>query len=229
MAGRVKWVPLQIGMTRLTEASARFVGRRRRASIMGKVIRHPERLLTDPERRLFTQEVRGVSGVVCVDVSGSMSLTDDELTAILSHAPGCTVLAYSQSYRGGANAYVVARNGRRVSREHLEKLPLGMGNGCDLPALQWSVRQRKHSKDFVLWVSDGYVTGMDDHHSLDLVDECLLFCEKHKISNASDSLEAISMLAEVSRGRSLPLRYSAPILIEAKKRINSRSAKGKKK
>jgi hypothetical protein len=185
---------------------------------MGKVIRHPERLLTDPERRLFSQEVRGVSGVVCVDVSGSMSLSNDELTAILAHAPGCTVLAYSQNYLGGANAFVVARNGRRVSSEHLRELPLGAGNGCDLPALQWAVRQRKYSRDFVLWISDAYVTGVNDHHSLDLVDECYYFCEKHKISNASDTQEAISMLAEVSRGRSLPMRYSAPMLQTAQKR-----------
>lgn len=198
------WETLMIGYAPLTEPASSFMGRKRRPSAIGKTIRHPERLLTDPERRVFTQDLRGASGIVVVDSSGSMSLTHDQLAAILKACPGCTVLAYSHVATSHPNAYVLARKGRRVTQAELENIRLSSGNGVDLPALRWAIRNRKNPREFVLWITDGMVTGKREAHSEKLVKECAVFVHKHRIAVADDWEMGVKYLTDYGRGKPFP-------------------------
>jgi len=204
--GTINWQIMKLGMSRLTQPSATFVGRKKFASVTGKTIKHPERMFTDPERRLFSRTLKSTGGVVVVDCSGSMGLTNDELSAILKSSPGCTVIGYSTGGRKKHNAYVLAKGGRRVNEAELHKIlgGFGGGNGIDLPVLIWANQNRKTKKDFLLWISDGWVTGEGDNHSETLALECLDFLTANRATNAANPTEAIQLLENLKRGRALP-------------------------
>jgi hypothetical protein len=199
-----RWYPLSVGSTVLSEPTATFVGRKKSASVMGKVIKYPHRLLTDPECRVFSTMTRGISGVVVVDCSGSMSLTRDELDGILQHSPGCTVIAYSHRREGQSNTYILAKNGKKVSDKQLDKIRLGSGNGVDFPAIEWGLKHRVRKTDFALWITDGMVTGHRDYYHPDLALECAEFATKHRITVAENVEQATAMLADLKRGKPLP-------------------------
>ena len=194
------WEDLRFGMTSLTESATTFIGRRKRPAMTGKAPVRPDRLLTDPERRIFRETVRGEGGIVVFDCSGSMGVSIDEVKAILKHYAGATIMAYT--YRGDdrSNAWVLARNGRMVADSEFSDLDLGNGNGVDSPALRWAIRQRKKPKDFIVWVSDGHVTGKGDYSNDELVRECALLSYKHNIIGVANSTEAIQLVADMKRG-----------------------------
>lgn len=193
------WAELRFGMTALTEPTANFIGRRKRPAITGKHPSRPDRLLTDPERRIFREVVRGGNAVVVFDCSGSMSVTHDMVRRAVERFAGATIAVYTQRGSLDANAWVVARNGRMMSREDFDGLPLGHGNGVDYPILRWAVNQRRTNKDFVLWVSDGYVTGRNDFHGEDLLDECLDLSVRERIIGVDTPDEAIELLDRMKR------------------------------
>lgn len=208
------WEDLRFGMTSLTESATTFIGRRKRPAMTGKAPVRPDRLLTDPERRIFREVVRGDGGVVVFDCSGSMSVNIDEVKAILKHFAGATIMVYT--YRGDnkANAWVLARNGRMVADSEFHDLDLGNGNGVDSPALRWAIRQRKTPKDFIVWVSDGHVTGKGDTSSSELIRECALLSYKYNIIGVADSAEAIRLVADMKRGVR-PRHKFVPIIAKA--------------
>ena len=201
-----EWAGMRMGITSLTEPTANFIGKRRRPSVTGKYPRRPDRLLTDPERRIFSEEARGAGGVVVFDCSGSMGVDHEVVRQAVSHFAGATVLAYSYNGAGVANAWVLARNGRMVSQDEMENLPLNHGNGLDGVALRWAVRQRKTPKDFVLWVSDFGVTGVSDAWGWDYEIDCANLCRRHNIVQVNNCDEAISALANMKRTGSLGRR-----------------------
>jgi|LakMenEpi03Aug12_release.lakeMendotaPanAssembly.Ray.scaffolds.fasta_scaffold46196_5 hypothetical protein len=194
------WEELRWGMTSLTESASSFIGRRKRPAMTGKFPSRPDRLLTDPERRIFREIVRGEGGTVVFDCSGSMSVSHDDVKAILKHFAGATIMAYT--YRGDevSNAWILARNGRMIGESEFEHLDLNHGNGVDSPALRWAIRQRKKPKDFIVWVSDGFVTGKGDYATGDLIRECALLSYKYNIIGVEDANEAVRLVAEMKRG-----------------------------
>jgi hypothetical protein len=194
------WAELRFGITSLTESASSFIGRRKRPSMTGKFPVRPDRLLTDPERRIFRETVRGDGGIVVFDCSGSMGVTIDEVKAILKHYAGATIMAYTYRGEDNANAWVLARNGRMIGEGEFRDLDLGNGNGVDSPALRWAIRQRKTPKDFIVWVSDGHVTGIGDQSGTQLVRECALLSQKYNIIGVQDSNEAIRLVADMKRG-----------------------------
>jgi hypothetical protein len=195
-----QWEELRFGMTSLTESATTFIGRRKRPSMTGKFPVRPDRLLTDPERRIFRETVRGEGGIVVFDCSGSMSVTMEEVKAILKSYAGATIMAYTFRGDDRPNAWVLARNGRMVADSEFHDLDLNNGNGVDSPALRWAVRQRKTPKDFIVWVSDGYVTGKGDYSNEELVKECALLSLKYNIIGVADSQEAVRLVADMKRG-----------------------------
>jgi hypothetical protein len=199
-----QWEALRFGMTSLTETTTSFIGKRKRPAMMGKYPSRPDRLLTDPERRIFRETVRGEGGIVVFDCSGSMSVTHEDVRAVTKKFAGATVIAYT--YRGDhqANAWVLARNQRMVSEHEFADIDLNHGNGVDGPILRWALRQKKTPKDFLVWVSDGYVTGTGDFSTEALVNECADLCAKHKIIGVEDCAEALELLDEIKRTGSRP-------------------------
>ena len=118
-------------------------------------------MLTDPDKRIFREKKRVGGGVVVIDQSGSMDITEADLEAILDSAPGALVIGYSN--RPGVsepNAWVLANRGKRVAVGHI---PEGkVGNGVDGPVLDYALRHRRGSEP-VIWVCDGQVTDFHDH------------------------------------------------------------------
>lgn len=205
-----RWRDLHVGMTSLTETTGTFLGRRRRPSVVGKAPRRPDRLLTDPERRIFSETVRGKGGVVVFDCSGSMRVNWDTVHEVVREYSGATVIAYSGQGRDTANAWVLAKDGRMIGASEMSGLPLGRGNEVDGPVLRWALRYRKSPKDFFLWVTDGGVTGDGDGFSKHLVVECARLCRAKGIITVENATSAIELLRESKRRGGFPTDRHVP-------------------
>ncbi len=194
------WGSLVFGSVPLTESGNGFLSRSRSASATGRQPRRLHRLISDPDRKVFDRVARKRGGIVVVDGSGSMSLDEEDLKAIVKAASGCTVVVYSFRHEPNEpNIWVVARDGRFVSQDEFP--PIGSDNVVDLPALEWGVRQRKDRKDPVIWVSDGQVTGISRYTGKDLDIECAQFIHKHKIIQVKNARGAVEVLSEFARGK----------------------------
>ena len=190
------------------------LGRRRRPADVGRNPRHINRMLTDPERRVFDRRRASRGGVVLIDQSGSMGIDRADLDRILQAAPGCTVIGYSHSpgSEGVPNIWVIADRGRAV-----DTIPDGnLGNGVDGPALRFAARHRRNN-DPLIWVSDGYVTDRFDSVHFNLTHECAALVASLGVHQVEDLDAARSALESVARGRRLPTRGVGPIgrLLEA--------------
>lgn len=201
-----QWEELRFGITSLTENTGTFIGKRKRPAMVGKYPSRPDRLLTDPERRIFRETVKGKGGIVIFDCSGSMGVVHETVRQAVKQFAGALVVVYSHSTirSTSPNAWVVAKNGRMISEHEFDDLPLNAGNGVDGPILRWAIRQRKNPKDFILWVSDGRVTGKGDDMSDNLVRECAQLSMKHNIIGVDDCPAAIELLANMKRTGGLP-------------------------
>ena len=167
--------------------------RHTRASVSGTVMRYPNRLLSDDQRRAFAQRRSVHGGVVVIDQSGSMDIDDAELAALLRHAPNALVVGYS--HRPGApdtsaNAWVLANRGAVALR-----CPSGnVGNGVDGPVLGWALSQRRGNEPIV-WVTDGQVTDSHDHPDERLTDVCAELVRRNRIRLVSELAGARRALA----------------------------------
>lgn len=177
------------------------LGRRRIKTNIGRNPRHLSRLLTDPEKRVFDRSTRGRGGVVLIDQSGSMHLSDSDIWDIIEAAPGCVIIGYS--HRAGSdnlpNAWVIADRGRVA-----EKVPSGNGgNGVDGPAIRFAVAHRRKGEPLI-WVCDGMVTdGASDRWFANLNDECAELVVKHGIHSVEDVSGAVSALRKAANGQRL--------------------------
>jgi hypothetical protein len=177
---------------------------RRAPSNVGRRVVRPARLVTDPQRRIFDRPARGRGGVVVVDQSGSMALTEAQLEELLAAAPGAFVLGYSHppGAEGVPNAWVLANRGRAASR-----VPTGnVGNGVDGPALRLALSARR-GREPMIWICDGQVTDAGDHADPGLAADCARLVVRHGIQMVASVPEAIRLLRVRSgapgRGRAL--------------------------
>lgn len=199
------WMKLRVEKVPLPDILNGSLGKKRVASVSGKSPRRLHRLLTDPQRRVFDKVVRGKGGIVVIDCSGSMRLTREQVVSVVHSAPGCTVLAYTvtdwtfddKGEPNKPNAWVLAHEGRVC-----DELPFsrGHGNGVDLPALEWAVKNRRRSSTPIVWVSDGQVTGMGDNSSSMLAVKVVEFVGRHGIAIVPNTDEAVKYLTALSRG-----------------------------
>jgi hypothetical protein len=188
------------------------VGRKRIAANTGINPRRMTRMLTDPQRRVFDRTLRTNGGIVVIDLSGSMSLSPSELDAMMEASPGCTIVGYSQGDRGEANAWVLARDGRRC-----ETLPGGgRGNGIDGPIMEWAIDNAKRNEPIV-WVCDGIVTGKHDQCAMNLDLECAALVRRHGIHMAYDVPEGVKAMQALAKGKKLPTTYTGNVRTAAKR------------
>jgi hypothetical protein len=150
--GTPKWGELRLERMPMPRYSKGGIGKKRIATNAGRRPRRMQRMMTDPAMRVFDRKVRGSGGMVVIDASGSMSFTTEQIAEIIEHAPGATVLLYSDRGSRGHNAWVVGDKGRMV--ETVEGIDYGHGNGVDYPAIQWGVKNRKDSRTPLVWVTD---------------------------------------------------------------------------
>jgi hypothetical protein len=177
-----KFAPLIIDRTFLCEEQVKgHLARKKRASSMGTRIAYPERLLTDPERRIFSNKAKTNGGIVIIDVSGSMELSASDLDNILTLSPGALVMAYSHKPRslGVANAWILANRGKRCTSEQLRTIG-NIGNGVDGPILDYAVKHRR-GKEPIIWLCDGQVTDAHDKPSDALTQACAEIVKRHDI------------------------------------------------
>lgn len=165
--GQNEWGPMAIMNPPLSHRSPR-----RRGKIAKKVVasycgafRFPHRALVPAaDGRAFGLKRRIHGGAILIDCSGSMQLTAEELTSLVSRAPAATIALYAGS-RGvqSGSLVVVAKNGRFAE---IEKATAGLGKGniVDGPALRWLSDQDAPR----IWVSDGHVTGRGDESAINL-------------------------------------------------------------
>lgn len=150
-----------------------------RYDVVGTTLAHPSREWRDPQRRIFERRRMRPGGVVLIDQSGSMDISDGELSELLSAVPGVTVLGYS--HRPGdqlelPNAWVLATSTSRVRH-----VPTGnVGNGVDGPALTWALSMCR-STERLVWVTDGQVTDSNDHPNEALTAHCANLVVRHQI------------------------------------------------
>ena len=175
----------------LTKNVKGYLHRKKKSSNFGKRVLYPSRMLTDPNKQIFGSKVKANGGVVVVDVSGSMSLSIDDVNSILEAAPGAVVMAYSHSGTSNPeepNCTILAYRGKQVQK--LERKMFRGGNGVDGPALEYAVKLRKGSEPIV-WISDGMVTSANDGASDKLVDQTTRFILKHRIIQIPSTQKAV--------------------------------------
>lgn len=198
-------VEMPLSMSRRIDGG---LGHRSRPSATGRHLRYADRLLSDPDRRVFAARRRTLGGTVLIDQSGSMRLTDADLRRIMSAAPGCTVIGYSHQARSRdrPNIWVLARRGHVA-----ENIPRGNGgNGVDGPALRFAAARCRNG-DPLVWVCDGFVTDDHDTFSTHLAEECARLVIAHRVHQVPDVDAAVEALSQAARGRRLPTRAVGPV------------------
>jgi len=160
-AGRNEWGPMVISEPPLTCRGTDRSGRAARKLIPSYcgAFRFPHRaLLPAADGRAFGLKRRIHGGAILIDCSGSMHLTTEELSALVSRSPAATVAIYAGLPGEESGALrIVAKNGRFTPIEEAIS-SFGKGNVVDGHALRWLSRQPSPR----IWVSDGIVTGRDD-------------------------------------------------------------------
>jgi hypothetical protein len=187
----------------LTRRVSGHLGRKRVATNVGRNPRRMGRMLTDPQRRVFDRTIKGTGGIVLIDQSGSMHISDTDLWALLEAAPGCTVIGYS--HRPGSttmpNIWVLAEGGRVC-----EEIRKGNGgNGVDGPALEFAITKRKKGEP-IIWVCDGMVTDCNDQGNYRLAEDCASLVVRAGIHMVEGMKEAVEALTEVKGGKRLQVR-----------------------
>lgn len=218
--GGGRWAPMILDRdVVLGRRVAGRLGRKRVAAATGKNPRRIDRMLVDPERRIFDRKVKGTGGLVLIDQSGSMALSEGDLWKIIEAAPGCTIIGYS--HRPGSNStpnvWVLAERGK-VCNEIREG---NGGNGVDGPAIKFAASKRRAGEAFI-WVCDGIVTNDKDDHSLNLDEKAARLVIQHGIHMVYNVEEAIKAL-ETAQAKRLPVRAVGNVSYSAAWRNHTRS------
>ena len=192
----------------LTRRVGGTLGRKRIATNVGRNPRRINRMLTDPQRRVFDRTIKGAGGVVLIDQSGSMSLGEKDLWAILEAAPGCTVIGYSHQPGTTSipNIWVLAEDGKVC-----ETIRSGNGgNGVDGPALEFAVKKRKKGES-IIWLCDGVVTDRNDDYGAGLAEHCARIVIANNVYMANGVHEVVEALEKVKKGGRLPVKANGYI------------------
>ena len=195
-----EWEPLVVAKPELSVNHTGKLGRRVIAADSGREPRYINRIVTDPERRIFSRKTRALGGVVVIDCSGSMSLSEDDLDRLLKASSGATVLCYSGGYNHPTkpNVWVVARKGRMM-----RTLPEFPGdNAVDGPAIVYASTLRDNGGQPLIWVSDGYVTGINTGTGDEKLQKDMDYIKRrHRVIQVETVQEAEALMKRLQGGR----------------------------
>ena len=105
---------------------------------------------------LQMEEEKLNGGTVIIDGSGSMHISQANLTKLMNILPGATVAVYNGDDEGCGTIWVVGRDGMLAT--DLSKVCRRQGNSVDLEAVQWLLEQDEPR----VFVSDLGFCGSDD-------------------------------------------------------------------
>lgn len=195
------WVPMEVVKQPLAESfPARMKGPKPRPTDEGSVFGHPHRILTDG--RVFrTKPRRKGTGTVLIDVSGSMSLSAEDVREIVGALPASTVAIYSGGHHPGTDEEVgilriIAAGGRRARPEGMTNGPSMGGNMCDGPALKWLAKMPAPR----IWICDGVVTGYGDMSAANLSREAGIIAKQAGIMRLPTMTEALEFVKRMGGG-----------------------------
>lgn len=193
----ISWAQLKVRKLPLTRHAQGGMGRKRRATDMGRNPRRIGRMLIDPERRIFDASKKGNGGVVIIDGSGSMRLNTADLVKIMEQAPGATVAVYSTDSKNEKdNLFILAEKGRMV-----DTVPeRSGGNGVDGEALRWAIKQKQHRNAPVVFITDGLVHGINYGYDDLLAMDCIKQVRKEKVIVRMNVQEGIKALEQLKAG-----------------------------
>ena len=182
----VKWCRMPITRLPLSERlPIRIRMPRNIASDVGAVPYAMHRLTSD--QRCFRQKRRLPGGSVLIDASGSMSLSNADLNALLEAMPAAVVATYCGEDEGvNGSLWIIAQNGRRAARTARLSDSYG-GNGCDYPALLWLAEQDEPR----FWICDGYVIPGEGSSRRAAVAQCMALARSARILRI-DTPDALS-------------------------------------
>lgn len=136
----------------------------------------PSRLHRLPiDQQVFGQKVGVPGGTILVDRSGSMAMKASELLELLHERPRLTVADYGGGYssdsedQSGGELRILVRHGRIAAPAIIAHAPGAGANVIDGPALKWLARMPRPR----IWISDGFVTGIDEHCSVFLAQDAI--------------------------------------------------------
>jgi hypothetical protein len=160
-----------------------------RPSTQGGVVRYCHRWVTDKAIFRRRRRIGGGGRSILVDASGSMSLDERDLDALLRATPAGGKVAMYSGREAAGELRIVASGSRRAAAPHLK--PFGTGNIVDVPALEWLARQPAPR----LWISDGGVTGVGDRRDPAVDDRVEAICATHGIERVRDVTRAVALLS----------------------------------
>lgn len=173
-----KWGKMKIVNLPLVEAHPTKKNARKICPGFVGAFRYPHRaLLPASDGSAFAYRKKAKGGTVLLDCSDSMNLNLRNITGLLNHAPMLTVAAYA----GGNNDYrdsnkgslvILIKNGMVADRTSIKNWYESTSgeNIIDGPAIRWLIKQARPR----IWISDGQVTGINDHGSDNLDFEIML-------------------------------------------------------
>lgn len=161
---RGQWGKMQIDFHKLDKVVLCQEKRARKArpGFVG-ALRYPMRaLLPAYDGSAFGQKKRSAGGTMLVDLSGSMSISPEQIQTLVRKAPHVKIAMYCSPGRDSGSLVILAQRGRQV--ENIEATRVGGANVVDGPALEWLSKQATPR----IWISDGQVTGSHESQSVDL-------------------------------------------------------------
>jgi hypothetical protein len=171
------------------------MGRSKKGEQFGRNLTRPHNYYGDNERKVFTRYKSGKGAVILLDLSGSMSLSEEEVDQMIESAHGSTIIGYSQGIEGEPNCWVIAHNNTRMKGTP----DVRGGNGVDVPALLFADTYRK-TKQPLVWVSDGYATGKNDEMSHDIMKATAKTVIALNVHQVIDVEATLKLLDKMQRG-----------------------------
>lgn len=160
-SGEPSWGELRWDHPPLTQDSVNLSGRKHRKAAIGRNPKYLANALTDPHRRVFSGRKRAAGGIYVIDHSGSMSLTREDIIELLKAAPAAKIIAYSEGSENLPTISLLADKGRYSTEWAIPH----SGNGVDLPALQWAIKNSRSNEPRV-WITDGGVCVANGNDSI---------------------------------------------------------------
>jgi hypothetical protein len=202
------WAQLNVKEQNLTRHVPGGLGKKRIASNMGRNPRRIGRMFTDPQKRIFDRKIKGNGGVVLIDYSGSMALSEKDVLDMMEAAPGCTVACYTTNdydLDGQSNLWILGARGRMTTA-----IPASRGgNGVDHPALVWAIQQKQNRNAPIVWVTDGGVLGPGQGYNDQLAMQCIKTCLKSNVLIRDDVDDAVKLLNEIAERK--PIKKWFPL------------------